>query len=43
MTDRFRRANPPTTELASHLDDRDRGLMQAVANRAHSSRLPTVI
>ena len=32
MTDRFRRANPPTTELASHLDDRDRGLMQAVAN-----------
>ena len=32
MTDRFRRANPPTTELASHLDDRDRGLMPAVAN-----------
>ena len=30
MTDRFRRANPPTTELAGHLDDRDRGLMQAV-------------
>jgi hypothetical protein len=32
MTDRFRRANPPTTELASHPDDRDRGLMQALAN-----------
>ena len=33
MTDRFRRANPPTTELAvDHVDDRDRGLMQAVAN-----------
>ena len=32
MTDRFRRANPPTTELASHSDDRDRKLMQAVAN-----------
>jgi hypothetical protein len=32
MTDRFRRANPPTTELASDPDDRDRGLMQAVAN-----------
>jgi hypothetical protein len=31
MTDRFRGANPPTTELAGHLDDRDRGLMQAVA------------
>ena len=31
MTDRFRRANPPTSELASHPDDRDRGLMQAVA------------
>jgi hypothetical protein len=32
MTDRFRRTNPPTTELAGHLDDHDRGLMQAVAN-----------
>ena len=32
MTDRFRGANPPTTELAGHLDDRDTGLMQAVAN-----------
>jgi hypothetical protein len=32
MTDRFRRANPPTTELAGHLDDRDRGLAEAVAN-----------
>ena len=32
MTDRFRRTNPPTTELAGHLNDRDRGLMQAVAN-----------
>ena len=39
MTDRFRRANFPTTELAGHLDDgdrhlddRDRGVMKALAN-----------
>ena len=40
MTDRFRRANPPTTELASHPDDRDRGLMQAVANAGAFVALP---
>ena len=32
MTDRFRRANPPTTELADYFADRDRGLMETVAN-----------